>query len=191
MNQELNSVSLDTLCAALAQTMGVDAPASAAAPNPAFLEYTRKVFGGGTADRIFMYNPDAVAQWIYEKYANLMQEVIRRTELAVPMQAVMPSVTPVCFGTMYTGAQPAVHGIRSYTKPVITIGINQDILCENYDTNDYTLWIEEQTGIDLQFNYFADDETESAQQLNAMIAAGEKLPDILWHFSGMSDALRA
>ena len=33
----------------------------------------------------------------------------------------MPSVTPVCFGTMYTGAMPAVHGIRSYTKPVITI----------------------------------------------------------------------
>ena len=77
------------------------------------------------------------------------------------------------------------------SKPVITIGINQDILCENYETNDYTLWIEEQTGIDLQFKYFADDETESAQQLNAMIAAGEKLPDILWHFSGMSDALRS
>ena len=77
------------------------------------------------------------------------------------------------------------------SKPVITIGINQDILCENYETNDYTVWIEEQTGIDLQFKYFADDETESAQQLNAMIAAGEKLPDILWHFSGMSDALRA
>ena len=33
----------------------------------------------------------------------------------------MPSVTPVCFGTMYTGAQPAVHGIRRYEKPVIKI----------------------------------------------------------------------
>ena len=33
----------------------------------------------------------------------------------------MPSVTPVCFGTMYTGAQPEVHGIRKYEKPVITI----------------------------------------------------------------------
>ena len=30
-------------------------------------------------------------------------------------------MTPVCFGTMYTGAQPAVHGIQQYEKPVIRI----------------------------------------------------------------------
>lgn len=33
----------------------------------------------------------------------------------------MPSVTPVSFGTMYTGAMPEVHGIRCYSKPVIKI----------------------------------------------------------------------
>ena len=33
----------------------------------------------------------------------------------------MPSVTPVCFGTMYTGAQPEIHGIQKYEKPVIKI----------------------------------------------------------------------
>lgn len=121
MNPEHNPISLDTLCASLAQAMGVESPASSAPSNSAFLDYIRKVFNGGTADRIFMYNPDAIAQWIYEKYATLMPEVISRTELALPMRSVMPSVTPVCFGTMYTGAQPEVHGIRSYTKPVITI----------------------------------------------------------------------
>ena len=87
---------------------------------------------------------------------------------------------------------PDGMGMFMYTydgsKPVITIGLNQDILCENYETNDYTVWIEEQTGVDLQFVYFADDETESAQQLNAMIAAGEKLPDILVGF-WLGDAL--
>lgn len=40
----------------------------------------------------------------------------------------MPSVTPVCFGTMYTGAQPEVHGIRKYEKPVITIDTIFDAL---------------------------------------------------------------
>ncbi|NLB41411.1 MAG: hypothetical protein GX815_03990 [Clostridiales bacterium] len=33
----------------------------------------------------------------------------------------MPSVTPVCFDTLYTGAQPEVHGIQKYEKLVIKI----------------------------------------------------------------------
>ncbi len=40
----------------------------------------------------------------------------------------MPSVTPVCFGTLYTGAQPSVHGIQKYEKPVITIDTLFDAL---------------------------------------------------------------
>ena len=50
-----------------------------------------------------------------------MKEVTDRTEHAAPFCVVMPSVTPVCFGTMYTGAQPCVHGIQKYVKPVIKI----------------------------------------------------------------------
>ena len=44
------------------------------------------------------------------------------------MSTVMPSVTPVCFGTMYTGAQPKVHGIQKYEKPVIKIDTLFDAL---------------------------------------------------------------
>ena len=39
-----------------------------------------------------------------------------------------PPKTPVCFGTMYTGAQPEVHGIRRYEKPVIKIDTIFDAL---------------------------------------------------------------
>jgi len=123
-----NEHSLDTLCAALSYAMGVDAPENAAEPSNALCAYIDEKLGGEKADRVFMYNPDAVAQWIYEKYPQLMKEVIARTELKVPFCTVMPSVTPVCFGTMYTGAQPEVHGIRSYTKPVIRIDTLFDAL---------------------------------------------------------------
>lgn len=75
-----------------------------------------------------MYNPDAVALWLYQKYTSLYLPVLRHTQLALPLSSVMPSVTPVCFGTMYTGAQPQVHGIRSYTKPVIRIDTIFDAL---------------------------------------------------------------
>ena len=123
-----NPISLDTLCAALAYTIGIDAPAQAAPANETLCAYVDKMFEGRKADRIFMYNPDAIAQWIYEKYPHLMKEAIAKTELAVPFCTVMPSVTPVCFGTMYTGAQPCVHGIQKYEKPVIRIDTLFDAL---------------------------------------------------------------
>lgn len=75
-----------------------------------------------------MYNPDAVAQWIKEKYPALFSQMEKRTDLDVKLRSVMPSVTPVCFGTMYTGAQPEVHGIQAYTKPVIKIDTIFDAL---------------------------------------------------------------
>ncbi len=124
----IERTSLDTLCAALAAAMGVEAPAQAAAPNAAVTAYAEKAFAGEKADRLFMYNPDAIAQWVYEKYPQLVVEAKNLTELEVPFRTVMPSVTPVCFGTMYTGAQPEVHGIQAYTKPVIKIDTLFDAL---------------------------------------------------------------
>ena len=118
---EKNKTSLDTLCAALCEIMGVAPPEKAANPCNELIEYANNVLCGKKADRIFMYNPDAVAEWICKKYEHLMKEVTDRTDIEIPFCTVMPSVTPVCFGTMYTGAQPSVHGIQSYVKPVITI----------------------------------------------------------------------
>ena len=128
MDSELNPVSLDTLCASLCEIMGIDPPACAAPSNPILTGYAENAFGGNKADRILMYNPDAVAEWIYRKYPFFTKEVCALTDIEVPMQTVMPSVTPVCFGTMYTGAQPEVHGIRKYSKPVIHIDTIWDAL---------------------------------------------------------------
>ena len=120
--------SLDTLCAALAYAMGIEAPSCAAAPCADLCRYVDEKLGGDRVDRIFVYNPDAIARWIYRKYECLFAEVQQATDLEIPFRSVMPSVTPVCFGTMYTGAQPDVHGIRSYVKPVITIDTIFDAL---------------------------------------------------------------
>ena len=117
MNDQYNECSLDSLCAALAAVMGIDAPEKAAPANETLMAY----LNGRKADRLFMYNPDAIAQWIFRKYPQLFKEVTDLCEVEVPFRTVMPSVTPVCFGTMYTGAQPEVHGIQKYEKPVIRI----------------------------------------------------------------------
>ena len=116
-----NADSLDTVCATLAYAMGIEPPAHAAAKNAELANYIDKIFDGQKADRVLMYNPDAIAQWIYQKYPEYLANVKKHTDKEIYLSTVMPSVTPVCFGTMYTGAQPAVHGIQKYEKPVITI----------------------------------------------------------------------
>jgi len=121
MCEILNSVSLTSLAGALADGLGVERPAQSQPPVESLRRLIRENTPEGRVDRIFMYNPDAVAMWLYQKYTTLFDDVVKHTQLAVPFCTVMPSVTPVCFGTMYTGAYPEVHGIRKYAKPVIKI----------------------------------------------------------------------
>ena len=125
---KINSVSLDTVCAALAYAMGIEPPALAAPKNTELSNYVDKALDGQKADRVVMYNPDAIAQWIYKKYPEYLPCAIKNTAKEIYLSAVMPSITPVCFGTMYTGAQPSVHGIQKYEKPVITIDTLFDAL---------------------------------------------------------------
>jgi hypothetical protein len=117
----INKDSLDTVCAALAYAMGLEQPSLSVNKNEELSSYIDKVFGGERADRLVMYNPDAIAQWIYEKYPEYLERVKKNSDKEIYLASVMPSVTPVCFGTMYTGAQPCVHGIQKYEKPVIRI----------------------------------------------------------------------
>jgi len=124
----INSISLTRVCASLAAAMGVEKPAQADSAIPAIENLVKDRTKDGRVDRIFIYNPDAIAMWLYQKYTEWFNPVVRNTQLPMPLQSVMPSVTPVCFGTMYTGAEPAVHGIRSYAKPVIRIDTIFDAL---------------------------------------------------------------
>lgn len=123
-----NSHSLDGIAAALAHALQIPAPQYAAPANRTLTAFIDTVFGQQGADRVVMYNPDAIGQWVYEKYSDICADVTRRADLSLPLATVMPSVTPVCFATMYTGAQPAVHGIQKYDRPVLQIDTLFDAL---------------------------------------------------------------
>ncbi len=116
-----NPDSMDTVCGALAYAMGIEPPEHAAAKNETLAAFVDEKLGGQKVDRVFMFNPDAVAQWVYLKYPQLFGKAEPCVGLHLPLCSVMPSVTPVNFGTMYTGAQPEVHGIQKYEKKLITI----------------------------------------------------------------------
>ena len=124
----LNSIMLTGVAASLAKAMGIEPPQQAEASIGALDRLVEKTAKEGKVDRIFMYNPDAVAMWLYQKYTEYYLPLQDQIKLTLPLQSVMPSVTPVCFGTMYTGAMPEVHGIQAYEKPVIKIDTLFDAL---------------------------------------------------------------
>ena len=84
----------------------------------------------GPVERIVMYNPDAIAQWVHEHYRTIFQPMEREDTLSIEMLSMVPPVTPVCFASMYTGLLPAVHGIRTYEKPVLKARTIFDVLPE-------------------------------------------------------------
>lgn len=61
----------------------------------------------------------------------------------------------------------------------LTIGLPLGTLVEDYDTNAYTLWLEEVTGYNLEFVTFQSAAADYKAQLSAMLATGDELPDLL------------
>ena len=86
-------------------------------------------------------------------------------------------------GTEYHGELPFV---KEGDEPItITIGVRVNGNVTDYKDNKYTKWLEEKTGLNLEFQQFTGTDTEAATQVSLMIASGEKLPDIL-HTGGIS-----
>lgn len=76
-------------------------------------------------------------------------------------------------------------------RTTITIGIPQNMQIPDYDTNAFTVWLEETTGYNIEFHFFASNSGDYASQLSTMIAGGkEKLPDMLFNFSLGSEVYR-
>ncbi len=117
----MNASRITQTASTVAALMGFSMPEGADAPNEIVLAAAKRKWGGRPAQRVLLYNPDTIALWLYQKYTPLFTPVICQTQMALPVHSVMPSVTPVCFASMYTGLLPEKHGIRSYIKPVLQV----------------------------------------------------------------------
>jgi len=121
MHMAFNSVQMTSTAATLALAMGIEAPKLSGEPINQVLNLVKKYSKSGKCQRILIYNPDAIAQWLYQKYTTEFTPVMERTQMAIPMLAAFPPVTPVSFATMFSGAIPKVHGIEVYEKKLVTI----------------------------------------------------------------------
>ena len=69
--------------------------------------------------KFLVYAPDAIGLHLYKPYRSYFKSVEKVAPLSVHMSSVDPSVTPVCFASMFTGVSPEIHGIRKYEKPLV------------------------------------------------------------------------
>ena len=72
---------------------------------------------GAQVEKCLIYAPDALGNHLYSRYGSLFAPVLGSAPLAIPLRSVMPSVTPVCFASMFTGAPPERHGIQRPERP--------------------------------------------------------------------------
>ena len=119
MDKLTNSIPITGVAKTITDIVGIPAPKEAGPPIDIIVNAAKAYFGKKKADRIFMYNPDAIALWLYQKYTVLFEKAFIQSHIQIPLLSIMPTVTPVCFASMYTGAMPDVHGIQAYEKPVL------------------------------------------------------------------------
>ena len=69
----------------------------------------------------------------------------------------------------------------------LTLGVLGKANVTEWDNNKLVLWLEEQSGYNLEVEVFASSVPELTQQLSTMVAGGEKLPDVMFYFNIADD----
>ena len=127
-DNRLNSTPLTAITGALCHVLQIPQPEYAKCGIAELENYVLTKTGGFPVDKIVLYNPDAVAEWLFLKYPMLLKSFNENSELVLPMLSMVPSKTPVCFASMYSGASPEEHGIQKYVKRELKIDTFFDAL---------------------------------------------------------------
>jgi len=67
----------------------------------------------------------------------------------------------------------------STTNEKVTFGLGSASHITDFDTNAFTLWLEEKTGVNIEVEIFAGSASDIVTQLSLMLQGGEKTPDVV------------
>ncbi len=123
-----NKTPITRIAATLAKVMGIAPPYTAEDAINDLADYITGATKSGKIQKALIFNPDAVGQWVFEKYKGKFDKMLEHAPHEVPMLSVVPPKTPVCFASIYSGASPLVHKVDRYTKPVLKIDTLFDAL---------------------------------------------------------------
>ena len=96
-----------------------------------------------------------------------------------------PDAEPAATGSDNSGSSDEQPQEASGERPTLTIGLAQNPNTVDYETNDFTRYLEDSLNVNLDFVYFSTDISDATTQLALMVSGGERLPDILWGFDGL------
>ncbi len=113
--------SIQALTPTVCDLLRIEHPAQCAAVGLAGVrEAARDALGDEPVRRVLVFAPDAIGHHLRARHPGLFGPVLAVKPVEVPLHSVTPSMTPVCFASMFTGAPPSVHGIHRYERPVLT-----------------------------------------------------------------------
>ena len=115
--------SIGDLAATISVINGVEIPSeSGGTPIASVVDQAQRLMDGvGRNQKTLILCPDAVGEIHRQKYPEKLARVKNISGFRILSSAVMPSVTPVCFCTIFSGASPEVHGIHTWEQPVVKI----------------------------------------------------------------------
>ena len=72
---------------------------------------------------------------------------------------------------------------------ILRVGITQLATISSYTENDFTKWIEDQLGFEIEFVYYSSSGSEACQQFALDCTANkiDELPDVMWGMQEMSN----
>ena len=98
---------------------------------PEIADQADKLMGGeGKTERAVLFCADALGEAQRQHFPDDFARIEKIAGFRIQSVSVMPSVTPVCYGSIFTGAAPSVHGIQKYEKPVIQIETLFDVFAK-------------------------------------------------------------
>ena len=98
---------------------------------PEIADQADKLMGGeGKTQRAVLFCADAMGENQRRHFPEDFALIEKTAGFRIKSVSVMPSVTPVCYGSIFTGAAPCVHGIQQYEKPVLKIETLFDVFAK-------------------------------------------------------------
>jgi len=113
--------SITSISPTISALMGVEPPALAHGPPLSdVMRAARRAFASRTVEKCLIYAADAIGSFLFDRHNSTFSLVTRNAPIRVQLNSVFPPKTPVCFASIFTGAQPKAHGIKKYERPVLT-----------------------------------------------------------------------
>ena len=131
MQRYNRNYSIGDLTPTICDIWNIPAPSSCGALAIApVVDQSARIIGEGQMQKIVLFCCDAMGEHQREHFPEAFERIEKTAPLRIPSVSVMPSVTPVCYGTIFSGASPSVHGIQKYEKPILKIETLFDVLIQ-------------------------------------------------------------